>query len=319
MITAKLTLEAMPAECDRMIVEWNATAVPYPTDVCLHQLFAAQVGRTPDAVAVVFENQQLTYRELDQRANQLANQLVAMGVGPDDFVAVCAERSLEMVVALYGILKAGAAYVPMAPDYPAQRVEFMLADAAAPVLLTQEHLRGHLPSPRGELVCLDADWPLIARQNTSAPATAVTAANLAYMIYTSGSTGKPKGAMNTHRGIVNRLLWMQDAYRLTTADVVLQKTPFSFDVSVWEFFWPLLTGARLVVAKPGGHQDPQYLAELIEQRGVTVLHFVPSMLQVCGTSSVVARRYRTSCRKTSSRNSTPNSTTSMARRKPRWT
>jgi amino acid adenylation domain-containing protein len=260
--------------------EWNQTDVAYPTDVCLHQLFEAQTARTPDAVALVFQNQQLTYRELDQRANQLANHLIELGVGPDSFVAVCAERSIEMVVALYGVLKAGAAYVPIAPDYPAQRVEFMLADAGAPVLLTQEHLCAQLPPQRGQVVRLDADWPVIAQQSTTAPAPAVTAADLAYMIYTSGSTGKPKGAMNAHRGIVNRLLWMQDTYRLTTADVVLQKTPFSFDVSVWEFFWPLLTGARLVVAKPGGHQDPQYLVDVIEQHGVTVLHFVPPMLQV---------------------------------------
>jgi amino acid adenylation domain-containing protein len=268
-----------PAERQQLLVEWNATAVDYPRDVCLHTLFERQVQKTPDAVAVVFGDQQLTYRELDARANQLAHHLITLGVKTESFVGVCCERSLEMVIALYGILKAGAAYVPIDPSYPADRLTFMLSDAATPVLLTQAKLRDKLPPQQGRVVCLDADWPEIARQSPTAPVTGVAAENLAYMIYTSGSTGKPKGAMNVHRGIVNRLLWMQDAYQLTAADVVLQKTPFSFDVSVWEFFWPLLVGAQLVVAKPDGHRDPDYLVNLIVEKQVTVLHFVPSMLQ----------------------------------------
>lgn len=263
-----------------MLVKWNATKVDYPKDICLHHLFEAQVKKTPNAVAVVFEDQQITYRELNHRANQLARYLKSLGVKTESFVAICMERSLEMVVAIYGTMKAGAAYVPIDPTYPQDRLEFMLQDANAPVLLTQEKLRAKLPAHQARLVCLDSEWPVISRESTTAPKSDVTAKNLAYMIYTSGSTGKPKGAMNTHRGICNRLLWMQDAYRLKSDDRVMQKTPFSFDVSVWEFFWPLLTGARLVVARPEGHRDSAYLAELINAQQITTLHFVPSMLQV---------------------------------------
>jgi amino acid adenylation domain-containing protein len=264
----------------QVLVEWNQTRADYPDGILLHGLFEAQVERTPDAVAVEFKGNQLSYRELNERANQLAHYLHGMGVGPDTLVGVCMERSLEMVVALYGVLKAGGAYVPIDPDYPPERVAFMLEDAGAPVLLTQRGLVGRLPSQSGRVVCLDTDWEQIAREDVANPAKVTGLDNLAYMIYTSGSTGRPKGAMNTHRGICNRLLWMQDQYGLTEADKVLQKTPFSFDVSVWEFFWPLLVGARLVVAEPGGHRDAAYLVKLIGEEGITVLHFVPSMLRV---------------------------------------
>jgi len=246
----------------------------------LHALFEMQAERTPDHVALVFKQQTLTYAEFNRRANQLAHHLRGMGVGPEVLVAVCMERSLELVVALYAVVKAGGAYVPIDPDYPQERVAFMLEDAGAPVLLTQAGLLGRLPGHKGRVVCLDADWERIAREDMANPDSATAADNLAYVIYTSGSTGKPKGAMNTHRGICNRLLWMQDQYGLREADKVLQKTPFSFDVSVWEFFWPLLTGAQLVVAEPGGHRDAAYLVNLIREQGITVLHFVPSMLRV---------------------------------------
>ena len=162
-----------------------------------------------------------------------------------------------------GILKAGGAYVPLDPTYPNERLAFMLEDAAAPIILTQSRLLDRLPRHRGLTICLDTQWEEIARHSHHKPVNEATSTNLAYVIYTSGSTGKPKGAMNTHQGICNRILWMQDQYRLTSADAVLQKTPFSFDVSVWEFFWPLLTGVRLIVARPGGHQDPAYLVRII--------------------------------------------------------
>ncbi|HEX6290386.1 MAG TPA: amino acid adenylation domain-containing protein [Herpetosiphonaceae bacterium] len=271
-------------ERQQVLVEWNATAADYPQDVCLHTLIEQQAQRTPDAVALVFEDRQLTYAALNARANQLAHALRAMGVGGcpqgETRVAVCMERSLELVVSLLAVLKAGGAYVPLDPSYPQERLAFMLEDAAAPVLLTQQHIEAVLPAHAAQVLRVDTEWERIARQPDTNPASAVRAANLAYMIYTSGSTGQPKGAMNTHQAIVNRLLWMQDAYQLTPSDRVLQKTPFSFDVSVWEFFWPLLTGATLVVAKPGGHQDPAYLVELIARERITTLHFVPSMLQV---------------------------------------
>jgi amino acid adenylation domain-containing protein/thioester reductase-like protein/FkbM family methyltransferase len=267
------------SEQQQLLVQWNDTGVDYACNKCIHQLFEEQVERTPDAVAVVYENEQLTYEQLNYRANQLANYLQTLGVKPDVLVGICVERSLEMVVGLLGILKAGGAYVPLDPEYPIERLSFMLEDAQVSVLLSQQHLIEKLPEHQGRVVCLDTDWEIIPQSNQQNPITAVQATNLAYVIYTSGSTGKPKGAMNTHLGICNRLLWMQQAYQLTAVDCILQKTPFSFDVSVWEFFWPLLTGARLVVAKPGGHKDSGYLVNLILEQQVTTLHFVPSMLR----------------------------------------
>jgi amino acid adenylation domain-containing protein len=268
------------AERQQILVDWNATTVHYPKDICLNQLIEAQVKRTPDAIAVTFKSEQLTYQELNQRANQLAHSLQRMGVGPEVLVGVCMERSLEMVVALLGVLKAGGAYVPLDPAYPSERLAFMLEDAQVPVILTQAPVAATLPACQAHVICLDADWAQVAHEDTTNPVSAVAADNLAYVIYTSGSTGQPKGAMNTHRGICNYLLWMQDTYQLTEADRVLQKTPFSFDVSVWEFFWPLMTGARLVVARPEGHRDSAYLISLIQEQKITILHFGPSMLQV---------------------------------------
>jgi amino acid adenylation domain-containing protein len=268
------------AERHQLLVEWNDTKVEYPFDKCIHQLFEEQVELTPDAEAVLFEDKQLTYRELNQRANCLAHHLRTLGVGPEVLVGICVERSLEMVVGLLGILKAGGAYVPLDPSYPSERLAFMLEDSSVSVLLTQASLVEALPKHQARVLCLDTDALSFAMQTKSNPISGVMPKNLAYVIYTSGSTGKPKGAMNTHRAICNRLLWMQDTYQLTEADRVLQKTPFSFDVSVWEFFWPLLTGARLVIAKQDGHRDPGYLVKAIVQQQITTLHFVPSMLQI---------------------------------------
>ncbi len=272
-----------------VLVDWNDTARPYPPELTLTGLLEDQARRTPGAEAIRFKATALTFAELDARANRLAHHLRGLGVGPGMLVGVCAERSIELVVALVGILKAGAAYVPMDPEYPLERLAFMLEDAAVPVLLTQERLVGILPEFAGRTLCLDRDWPTIAKQPASAPAVSTSPDDLAYMIYTSGSTGRPKGALNAHRGIVNRLLWMQEAFALDSTDTVLQKTPFSFDVSVWEFFWPLITGARLVLARPGGHRDPGYLSELIGREHVTVVHFVPSMLRAFLADPAAAR------------------------------
>ncbi|WP_048441074.1 amino acid adenylation domain-containing protein, partial [Caenimonas sp. SL110] len=201
------------------------------------------------------------------------------GVGPDVLVAICVERSIEMVVGLLAILKAGGAYVPIDPDYPPERIEFMLQDCAPKVLLTQARLADTLPTTSAVVVQLDADGQTWQDQPRTCPVVDAGATDLAYVIYTSGSTGQPKGAMNEHRAVVNRLHWMQQAYGLNCDDRVLQKTPFSFDVSVWEFFWPLACGATLVMARPGGHKDPAYLTEVIERERISTLHFVPSMLQ----------------------------------------
>jgi len=263
----------------QQIVEWNATQRDYPWDRCIHQLIESQVEQTPEAIAVVFEQQQLAYRELNQRANQLAHHLQKQGVGPESLVGVCMERSLELVVSLLGILKAGGAYVPLDPNYPQERIAFMLQDAQISVLLTQTHLASLVQMHTSIVLCVN-EANIEEPTSVTNPVSRVGLDNIAYVIYTSGSTGKPKGAVITHRGIYNRLLWMQEKYSLTKADRVLQKTPFSFDVSVWEFFWPLLTGACLVVAHPDGHRDSSYLVKLIKEQQITTLHFVPSMLTI---------------------------------------
>ncbi len=264
----------------RILEEWNDTAIRYPDDQLIHQIFETQAVQTPDRVALTFEGASLTYRELNEHANRLAHYLRGQGVGVESRVGILLERSPEMVISLLATLKAGAAYVPLDPAYPKDRLVFMLNDAEVPVLLTQRNLSAMLPAHGARTICLDEEREFISRESAQNPVSQLLCENLAYMIYTSGSTGKPKGAMNTHRGILNRLLWMQDAYGLNETDSVLQKTPFSFDVSVWEFFWPLMTGARLVVARPGGHQDSSYLVDLIAEQKITTMHFVPSMLQI---------------------------------------
>jgi amino acid adenylation domain-containing protein len=240
----------------------------------------------------------LTYRELDRRANQLAHHLRARSVGPDVLVGICLERSLELVIALLGVLKAGGAYLPLDPSYPPERLAFMLDDAQAAVLITtmddgrwtmdEETQPESLHELGLTIDVMRASPAAIVNRKSKI----VNADNLAYMIYTSGSTGSPKGALNSHRGIVNRLLWMQETYALDGGDRVLQKTPYSFDVSVWEFFWPLITGAALVLARPGGHQDATYLAQLIDTQQITTLHFVPSMLQVFVATRCAGRSLR---------------------------
>ncbi|MFV1968307.1 MAG: amino acid adenylation domain-containing protein, partial [Pirellulaceae bacterium] len=264
----------------QLLVEWNDTARDYDSRDCLHELVERQVERTPDAIAVVFEGQQLTYEELNQRANQLAHYLSHFDVGPDVPVGVCLERSPELVISLLAILKAGGAYAPLDPDYPSERLGFMVTDSQPAVVLTTRELASRLPASEIPLVHLEEAAKEIAEESKENPLLQNGLDDIAYVIYTSGSTGTPKGVRNTHRGICNRLLWMQEAYSLAPDDRVLQKTPFSFDVSVWEFFWPLLSGARLVVARPGGHKDAEYLARLILEQQITTLHFVPSMLQV---------------------------------------
>ncbi|MEE1866823.1 amino acid adenylation domain-containing protein [Pseudomonas auratipiscis] len=264
-------------ETVQIVEQWNATAADYPLDTPVHRLIEQQVQATPDAPALCMGAQQLSYRELDQRANQLAHQLIALGVGPEVLVGIAVERSIDMVIGLLAILKAGGAYVPLDPEYPEERLAYMIEDSRIALLLTQSHLR--LPCP-AELPVLALDQLVLERFPVHAPAPQLDPEHLAYVIYTSGSTGKPKGAGNRHKALSNRLCWMQQAYGLGAGDTVLQKTPFSFDVSVWEFFWPLMTGARLAMAAPGDHRDPRRLVALIHAHQVTTLHFVPSMLQM---------------------------------------
>lgn len=267
------------AERQQLLVQWNQTQVSFP-DASLHQLFEAQVDRTPDAIAVIFADEALTYRELNQKANQLAGHLRSLGVEPDSLVGICLERSIHLIVSILAVLKAGGAYVPLDPAYPTDRLAFLLTDTQISVVLLQSHLRDRLPPSLSHPVRLDTDWDQIAPYNTSNLANQTTPDNLAYVFYTSGSTGQPKGVLNTHRGVCNLLFWTLEAYPLSQADRVLQKTPFSFDVSVWEIFWPLSAGACLVMTRPEGHKDPAYLVELISQQQITMVNFVPSMLQV---------------------------------------
>jgi len=271
-------LSLLTQEEQQLLTSWNATHKDYPQEV-IHQLFEAQVQRTPDALALVFEEQQLTYRMLNARANQLARFLQKRGVGAEMRVAVCMERSLALVISLLAILKTGASYVPLDPDYPRERLAFMLANAHATVLLTQQQYES-LALDVEEVICLDVQWYAVAYEACEDYEGSAAVDSLAYVIYTSGSTGRPKGVMISHRALCNRLLWMQEAYRLTEVDRVLQKTAYSFDVSVWEFFWPLIVGASLVLAQPGGQRDSGYLVKTIIEQSITTISFVPSLLQV---------------------------------------
>jgi amino acid adenylation domain-containing protein len=266
-------------ERQQILVKWNDTQAPYPGDRCLHQLFEAQVERSPDAVAVAFLQEELTYRELNCRANQLARYLRSLGTGPDLLVAVCAERSLEMVVGLLGVLKAGATYLPLNPSDPPERLRFMQEDARPQVLLTQRHLLGRIPSTAPTLLCLDADWDRVGRFEHDNLMVDVRPLHLAYVIYTSGSTGKPKGVQVHHQAVCNHLLWMQSKFPLHKTDRILQKYPFNFDASVCEIFGALLAGARLVITEPSAHWDVSRFAELVREQDVTVLDLVPSMLE----------------------------------------
>jgi len=267
------------AERHQLLAEWNDRDTARP-DACLHRLFEAQAMRRADAAAVTCGQETLTYGELDRQANRLAHRLLALGAGPDVPVALCLERSPDMVPALLAVLKAGGAYVPLDPDYPAERLAFQITDSRASVLLAQASLPGGLAAlvPAGQTLVLDGPAERLAVSSSEAPEVPAEPSGLAYVIYTSGSTGQPKGVMISHRAIVNRLLWMQEAFPLTPADAVLQKTPYSFDASVWELFSPLLAGARLVMAQPGAHRDPADLAREIIAQDVTVLQLVPSML-----------------------------------------
>ncbi|MFJ9476074.1 amino acid adenylation domain-containing protein [Streptomyces mirabilis] len=251
-----------PAGRERVVATWNNTAHEVPRTT-LPELFAAQAARTPDRTAVEFEDTSLTYSQLDLRAGRLARLLAEHGAGPEQCVAVVLPRSEALVVTLLAVLKTGAAYLPIDPGYPAERIQYLLDDARPVLTLTEDH----------PVFGVEPAGPVLGRDEV-----ACVPEHPAYVIYTSGSTGRPKGVVVSHASIVNRLLWMQDRYGLDETDRVLQKTPAGFDVSVWEFFWPLITGATLLVAKPDGHKDPAYLAELIREQRVTTAHFVPSML-----------------------------------------
>ncbi|MGW0855498.1 amino acid adenylation domain-containing protein [Streptomyces sp. NPDC002690] len=267
---------ATPDEVSLILDEFNRTERELPATNLIGPI-EAQARRTPAATALMYGAESLTYAELNARANRLARHLRTLGARPDTVVALSVPRSVELIVTLLAILKTGAAYLPLDPDYPEQRLLDMLQDAAPVCAVTDR--AGRLPDG-GATPLVVLDGLDVSAHLPTDPCRPLTPSHPAYVIYTSGSTGRPKGVVVSHGAIDNRLRWMQDTYRLTAGERVLQKTPSSFDVSVWEFFWPLREGATLVVAEPGGHRDPTYLARLVREQDVTTLHFVPSMLQV---------------------------------------
>ncbi len=280
------------AERQQVLVDWNATTRDYTTaGLCLQELFEQQAARTPEATAVLEGGQRLTYRQLNARANQLAHHLRTLGVGPEVVVGVCLERSIDAVVAILGVLKAGGAYLPLDPAHPTQRLAFLLRDAQAGMLLTREGLLDQLPTtqPEGDgvgtgpqVVLLDADWPAVARHPDHNPPTHpdTSPANLAYLIYTSGSTGTPKGVLGVHRGMVNCLSWLWETYPLEEGEVAVQRTSLSFVDAVWELLTPLLAGVPVVIAPDEVVKDPERFVDLLAAHRVTRLVAVPSLLRV---------------------------------------
>lgn len=270
------------AEKNTIVAAWNDTARRYPYEGGLIARFNAQVALRPTHPAIIFAGARVSYGDLNVRIDRLARHLRQQGVGRDTFVGVCMERSVEMVIAIYAILKAGGAYVPLSPEDPPQRLAAIIRNAGLRIVITQQALATALPASGVHPIVLTADPGQDPGADNDAPfrGVAIGPDDLAYMIYTSGSTGEPKGVLIQHKAIFNRIAWMQETYRLTPADRVLQKTPYTFDVSVWEFLWPLTVGATLVVAEPGGHIVPSYLSRLIRQETVTCCHFVPSVLKL---------------------------------------
>ena len=266
------------AERHQLLVEWNDTTADYPKDSCIHELFEAQVERTPEAIAVQFEGKQLTYRELNSRANQLAHYLQGFGVGPEKLVGICVERSLEMVIGLLGIFKAGGAYVPLDPTYPKERLAFMVRDAEISVLVTQEKLLDVIihKSSKVMVVCLDRGRDEIAQQSDNNLLNQARLDNSTYVIYTSGSTGQPKGVQIEHRSLVNCLWSMRRQFSLSPKDVLLAVTTISFDIAVLELFLPLISGGKFVLASRAEILDGKELSDKLTECGATVMQATPS-------------------------------------------
>ncbi|MCB9252008.1 MAG: amino acid adenylation domain-containing protein [Flavobacteriales bacterium] len=272
--------DVLPPEQKIQLASFNSTRVDYPNNKTVVSLFEDQVKLHPNEIAVVFENKLLTYSELNERANSLAHEILDLGIRSQSIIPICIERSLEMIVGLLAILKAGGAYLPVDPEYPSERIEFMLEDSGAGQVVCSSATLKLIPKGNRKILNLDTISKGNRKLRIESPKVRIRPADLAYVIYTSGSTGKPKGVLMEHQALINRLFWTQDYFNLKHSDSVLQKTTFSFDVSVWELFWPLITGARLVFAKSGGQLDLKYLKALIKKQNITLMHFVPSMLEV---------------------------------------
>ncbi|MET3479070.1 amino acid adenylation domain-containing protein [Variovorax atrisoli] len=267
------------SEAERaQLAAWSENDRRHEGEQPVHRQIESHARLKPSAPALVFGDEALSYGELNARANQLAHRLISLGVGPDVLVGLCVERSVEMMVGILAVLKAGGAYLPLDPEYPADRLSYMVQDSGISLLLTQSHLHSLIPGAEAFQV-LELDTLDTSSESDTDPRVNLHGEHLAYVIYTSGSTGRPKGAAIRHSALFSCMAWMQEFYTLAGADTVLHKAPFGFDVSVWEMFWPLTSGARLVIANPGDHRDPVRLVELIQRHQITTLNFVPSMLQ----------------------------------------
>ncbi|HEX8087328.1 MAG TPA: amino acid adenylation domain-containing protein, partial [Blastocatellia bacterium] len=268
------------SEREQILVGWNDTDVDYPFEMCMHHLMEINAEKSPDALAVISEEEQVTYKELNERANQMGHYLRSLGVGPEVLVGICAERSVDLIVGMLGILKAGGAYVPLDPEYPKDRLASMLEDAQVPILITQERLLERLPENPADIVCIDRDWTRISQESTANVESGVVADNLAFVLYTSGSTGRPKGVMIFHRAACNHIFWIQHRHPMYESDRMPLKYSICFDASVFEIFYTLYAGAGLVLARQGMQQDLVYLVSLMEKYKITILDLVGAQLQV---------------------------------------
>ena len=273
-------------EKQQILVEWNQTQVPYQDHQCIHQLFEEQVAKNPDAVAVIYEQECLTYQQLNQKANQLAHYLQSLGIKTEELVGVCVERSPLIIIGILGILKAGAAYLPLDPSYPPNRLIYMVEDSGVSVVLTQEKLANTLQLENLQKVYLDQDWPIISQQSSDPPVSETQAKNLAYVIYTSGSTGKPKGVLLAHKGVCNLATQQRKIFNIKAQSRVLQFASFSFDASVWEIFMALGSGATLVMGDSDSLLPGENLLNLLKKQKITIATLPPSALAVMPTDEL---------------------------------
>ena len=268
------------AEQRQILVDWNSTDKDYPKDACLHHLFETHARQQPDAIAILYKDERISYSELDKRSNQLAHYLQTLGVGPEITVGISVERGLEMVVGVLGVLKAGGAYVPVDPHYPKDRVAFMLKDTHVPILLTQQRLLDELPDMDARKICLDTEWSSISKHSSSPVKSSVTSENLAYVIFTSGSTGQPKGICLQHTGVVNNLLDLNSSFGVGTGDKVMAISALSFDMNVYEVLGTLAAGGSIVIPEAAKQKDPAHWAELVNKHNVTVWNSAPPLLEM---------------------------------------
>ena len=266
-------------EADKLLGAWNRTEREYNLNQCIHELFEAQARKTPEAVAVSHRGKTLTYGELNERANRTARYIAGRGAGKERIAGICMERSLDMLVGILGVLKAGSAYMPLDPSYPPERTSYMIEDSGVGVILTQEKYLGLLEGYKGETVVIDRDWERIARESGEDLGSSTDSSNRTYVIYTSGSTGKPKGVIAEHRASVNRFNWMWEAYPFKDGEICCQKTSLNFVDSVWEIFGTLLKGVKSVIIPDEDLKDTYRFIDILSEEGISRIVLVPSLMQ----------------------------------------